>query len=755
MLQCEWNTHIETFAPGPDGGIDLRAFSSAAGEAIVQCKHYASSTFSQLLSHIRSKELQKIRKLKPKRYVLVTSVGLSPQNKSELLQALSPFVLSSADIIGREDLNNLLLKFPQIQQAHFKLWLTSAAVLERVLYNAELCQTEFEIDRIVRKLPLIVESKAYNHARSILDESRVLVVSGPPGIGKTTLADLLLYSHLAKGYQPVVMRSGVEEGRKLYRKTQKQIFYFDDFLGQTFLGDSSDFVEKNQDAALLAFIQAIQHSDSARFILTTREHILRTALRSSEKLLHSEVLADRCVLQLQDYSVGQRARILYNHLYFSDLPEGYRASILNDDFYLSVIKSEHFNPRLVEWLSSYSRIKKVSVDKYQKYVSDLLKHPYEIWRHAFEREISEASRNVLLCMASRAYGGNLAEIREVWDALHSNRAAQYHYSIAPHDYRDAMKELEGSFLRINNGYVSYSNPTVRDFIQNIIETEKNYVRDILGSAKRFDQIAHLLNLAIEGKSTSLLTSLLDDKKFLSDQLSRTMFTEHLKWKTEADGRRIGNYVDASPTARIIALVRWIEFSKDEFFVPLLQLSLKNLKIDWTFFTPNTGALIHVVDELDNAPWLLIRDGKVLRDKLLEAALKGLSYASHSEWSSFLKYKMKQKKWTAEQLSQIDKALEDYCDSGAGDERYNCSSKSDLEDLLQGLTQLKIDYQLPLDSDISLTASAIEDFEEPEKEPPSEEDDEPTLPTMPANWLDEDDEEMGDLEIKRLFGSLEE
>jgi hypothetical protein len=96
---------------------------------------------------------------------------------------------------------------------------------------------------------------------------------------------------------------------------------YDDFLGQIFLKDRSEYLGRNQDAALVDFIEMVQQSPSAKFILTTREHILRSALQVSERLAQSVLLQHRCVLELRDYSYGDKARILYNHLYFSDLPQ--------------------------------------------------------------------------------------------------------------------------------------------------------------------------------------------------------------------------------------------------------------------------------------------------------------------------------------------------------------------------------------------------------------------------------------------------
>ena len=172
-------------------------------------------------------------------------------------------------------------------------------MLERVLHNAEQCHTDFEVERIRRKLPLFVKSAAFPRAKKLLDAARIAVISGIPGIGKTTLAELLLYTHLEQGYQPIVIQGHISEGKKFFRKTEKQIFYYDDFLGQIFLGDRKEYLGRNEDAAIVDFMEMIQGSKHSRFILTTREHILRSALQVSEKFARSLLLKGRCILELE------------------------------------------------------------------------------------------------------------------------------------------------------------------------------------------------------------------------------------------------------------------------------------------------------------------------------------------------------------------------------------------------------------------------------------------------------------------------
>jgi len=398
LLQAEWNVSLEAFKAGRDSGIDLRYSPANGGATIVQCKHYLTSGFGKLLTNLRKSELPKIERLAPKRYVVATSVGLTPANKDEIVDALRPFVQNASDILGAQDIEGLLSRHPSIERANFKLWLTSTSVLERILHNAEHCQTNFKIDRIRKKLPLFVQNEAFPRAVDLLEQTRIVVISGIPGIGKTTLAEMLLYDHLERGYEPIVIQAEIAEGKKLFKTGAKQIFYYDDFLGQTFLGDRREYLGRNEDAAIVDFMEMIRQSPHGRFVLTTREHILSNALQLSEKLSHSTILSNRCVLELRDYSYGQKARILYNHLYFSDLPQPYKDAVLENNFFLTIIKHKHFNPRLIEWLSSYTRLKGLVPDKYQMHIARLLDSPESIWNHAFRNQISGAARNILISL---------------------------------------------------------------------------------------------------------------------------------------------------------------------------------------------------------------------------------------------------------------------------------------------------------------------------------------------------------------------
>jgi hypothetical protein len=56
--------------------------------------------------------------MRSERYLLATSVALTPANKSGLAAEIGPALITSGDIFGLEDLNGLLRKFPDTEAAH-------------------------------------------------------------------------------------------------------------------------------------------------------------------------------------------------------------------------------------------------------------------------------------------------------------------------------------------------------------------------------------------------------------------------------------------------------------------------------------------------------------------------------------------------------------------------------------------------------------------------------------------------------------
>ncbi len=131
LLQAKTGQQYETFKRGRDQGIDIRLLT-LDNCSVIQCKHYTRSKYSNLKSSLKE-EVKKLGKLSVDSYSVVTSLPLSRKNKKEILDIMSPFIKLERDILGQEDLNNLLGQFPEIEKQHYKLWLYSTSILQRVL----------------------------------------------------------------------------------------------------------------------------------------------------------------------------------------------------------------------------------------------------------------------------------------------------------------------------------------------------------------------------------------------------------------------------------------------------------------------------------------------------------------------------------------------------------------------------------------------------------------------------------------------
>jgi hypothetical protein len=223
LLGRELMVRFEAFGAGPDGGVDGR-HAAASDKIVLQAKHYPKSPYSALKSTM-IKERASIDKLQSNRYILATSRSLSPANTAELAEIIGPSLKSQADIFGPSDLNGLLRKYPEVERANIKLWLSSAAVLDRVVNAATHAFTSIARADIEAKLSVYAQNPSFQEAKDKLEAEHIVIIAGPPGVGKTTLAEMLSYSFIAEDWEYIAIRS-VDEGLAALSDTKKQIFFF-------------------------------------------------------------------------------------------------------------------------------------------------------------------------------------------------------------------------------------------------------------------------------------------------------------------------------------------------------------------------------------------------------------------------------------------------------------------------------------------------------------------------------------------------
>src|SRR5260370_2845995 len=192
LLQKHLHITLESFRAGADRGIDLRYSSGLGNDLIVQCKHWADSTFASLIKKLEKNEMNKVRTLNPQRYIFATSVSLTPPRKDKIAALLHPFIKSNSDIYGRDELNNLLAQFPEVEKNTFKLWFTSTNIFEQMLNRKLNTLSRETLTKIQRDAQVYVENGSFGEALNTLERLNFCLIVGVPGIGKTMLAQMLL-----------------------------------------------------------------------------------------------------------------------------------------------------------------------------------------------------------------------------------------------------------------------------------------------------------------------------------------------------------------------------------------------------------------------------------------------------------------------------------------------------------------------------------------------------------------------------------
>ncbi|WP_417585617.1 restriction endonuclease [Nitrincola sp.] len=495
LIQAEYGFTLEHFSKGRDSGIDLRyAGVETDPEIIIQCKHYLRSGKNLLLTSIRG-EVPKVQALSPKRYILATSVSMTPVLKDRIKSMLDPHCASTGDILGTEDLNNLVGKHPVVEKKHFKLWLSSVEVLQKILHAGIIGESLSEVGRLNERISKYVICGLFPRAIDILKVSNVCIVSGPPGVGKTTLAEIVLSHYLREGYECIKIPRDILEARQHFVASSKQIFYYDDFLGKTNLLET---MGKNEDDRIVRFIHDVQRSPNTKFILTTREYILQQAQNNLEAFQHSNLALYKVILEIGSYSKFERARILYNHIFFSALPSEIKTQVARQGNYSKIIDHRNYSPRIIEYMTEIGNLSDFDREHYLDIFVGNLENPEKIWRTAFHKHLNYGARELVLVLASLAQPINSGDLKVAYLEFAQFRSRKYNHERSPYDFKESLKELEGTFLKTSKTHddliVSYHNPSVDDFIDALLKENIEDISDLIETSVYVDQLLKILEI---------------------------------------------------------------------------------------------------------------------------------------------------------------------------------------------------------------------------------------------------------------------
>ena len=527
IVQAKTGFELSCFAPGPDGGIDATniykaSFGDHVPRIVLQAKHYLKSAYPKLKK--QAEELVKtLADVRWDSLFFMTSMSLTPQNVQELQEILHE-AARDIHIYTVQDIDDFLSSSngSSILAKHFNLWLSSTNVLIELINNNTNLECEQLIASIKEKDGLFVETSSFQDALRIMADSGFVLLVGSPGVGKTTVSQMLALKYVEQGYKLVYttdaditrVKNAINPDPNV-----KELIFLDDFLGQSYW-KTPDALPK-QIEALIGFCANRPHK---KLLLNSRITILNDARSKSPDFDYflcskkeSEYLID--LDKMSDY---EKARILYSHLVKLNLEQPYLKNIVDKKAYKNIISHKNYNPRIIEYACHEARLQRILPDVFANHIIAQLDAPADVWASEFNQRLKLEDRilmNTLVSLTDTTVSGST--LQRAFE--HRISSCDNHDSTINH-FDECLERLTESMIKVSlaghEPCYSTANPSVNDFLKN-------------GIASNADEALAIVKNAIDIKQLERIFLFTNNKR-VKEMIIELTFTDDI-WRLGSKG----------------------------------------------------------------------------------------------------------------------------------------------------------------------------------------------------------------------------
>lgn len=558
------------------------------------------------------------QKEKIEKYVLYTTCKLQLKDKKGIQDIMLPYIKSINDIYDFSDINNLILNNPNIELKYYKLWIPSTNIMLDTIGKI-FYKKQYEINKIKQKEKdkLAVKYVSTKHlliAIKILDKENIVIISGLPGVGKTTLANAISIVYENRDYEFVNIEKIDDYFNFQMRQDKKYIFFFDDFLG------TIDYEITNEKEAkqIISVIKKINcDNKSTKLVITTREFVLNEGKQKSEALDNFDDNIAKLTINMKEYTNQEKLNILIKHIEYYQIQKNQVLKFIDNNKLLSVIKHQNYFPRIIDQSFEFYK------DENNNLVDEILTNLNDssrIWKLIFENKLIVIDIKVLCYLYFSAFILNHSDLVNQLSLLQFDKD----------EIANSLKRLEKplNLLKLSKHkdkglIINFFDPSIKDYLKRYIKENITISSFIVNDNVSVNNLTNYARLYMSEQK--ILEEYLDIynnlvKCFLA-KLEQFLIEER-----ETKLKFLGMTISLMPSG-IASLYEFLKINDEK----ILQLIFKKIKLSNTENTNCIKILCDISFKINNKDLNIYINQKL--DRFIEQATE-YDYLYFYEWVSY-------------------------------------------------------------------------------------------------------------------------
>jgi len=318
-------------------------------------------------------------------------------------------------------------------------------------------RSSLDVERAQTLARVFWPTRAYEHARAVLAQHRFVVLTGPPEMGKTAIAQMLALAQMTDGWEAHEC-SSPEQLWRVFDASRRQVFVADDAFGST---------EYRPDAAerwAQSLGRLLTMLDQDHWLIwTSRPAPLKAGLRRVQRERHAERFPapGEVLVDASDLDLVEKTLILFRHAKARGASSAARGLVRSTA--LSIVEHPYFTPERIRRLVSdrLEALQQIALQDPERVRDELerdLALPTEAMRTSF-RALGVEHRELLVALLDAPDG--LVDEREL-----AATVRRHHKGGLSRPPSELIDRLTDHFLRVTPLGVGWVHPSWRDLVIN-------------------------------------------------------------------------------------------------------------------------------------------------------------------------------------------------------------------------------------------------------------------------------------------------